>query len=251
MDRVLLPVYMPAWLHGLLRRAKGAFVRPAPPPNKVNIWGERQVEWSFISSHLPAGPGEALDFGCEFGYLSLLAARKGFRVTALDLQQQNFPWRDPNVSFLQGDLLEISLPEGHFDLIIDCSSVEHVGLSGRYGITEGASDGDLAVMRRFHQLLKQDGTLLATMPCGRDTVVAPWHRVYGRERLPRLLDGFHVAEQSFWVKDEENRWNEVDRETALDFAPGVHPIEPEQCSYALGCFVLTKNGSDSGGQGGA
>ncbi len=241
-----MPVYMPAWLHGLLRRAKHSLFPPAPPPNRINIWGDRQVEWTFISSRLPEWPGEALDFGCEFGYLSLLAARKGFRVTALDLQEQAFPWRDENVLFMQCDLLKARLPEEHFDLIIECSSVEHVGLSGRYGISEGTSDGDLAVMRRLHGLLKQGGILLATMPCGRDTVVAPWHRVYGRERLPRLLDGYSVVEECFWAKDEENRWNLVDRDTALDFVPATHTSDPQQCSYALACFVLTKSETAGG-----
>ena len=245
--RIPVPVYLPTWLHGSLRRVKHALLPPPAPPNKINIWGERQVEWTFISSEIPQGPGEALEFGCEFGYLSLLASRKGFQVTALDLEPQKFPWRDPNVRFMQADLLKTEMPAGKYDLIINCSSVEHVGLSGRYGINESATDGDLEAMQRLGQLLKPGGTFLVTLPCGRDRVVSPWHRVYGIARLPRLFNGFEIEKELFWVKDTDNRWVKADRNTALDFLPGVHPSDPHQCSYALGGFVLRRKEEASSG----
>ena len=240
--QVTLPLYMPAWLHAFLRRIKHAVTGPPAPPNKINIWGERQIEWTFISAEIPQGPGEAFEFGCELGYLSLLAARKGLHVTALDLEPQNFPWRDASVHFVQADILKTELPYDQFDLIINCSSVEHVGLSGRYGINESATDGDLEVMCRLWCLLKADGKLLATMPCGRDLVVSPWHRVYGKDRLHRLLKGFEIEKEVFWVKDADNRWMQTTRDIALDFIPGVHSTDPHQCSYALGGFVLRKSG---------
>jgi SAM-dependent methyltransferase len=207
------------------------------------------VEWTFISSEIPQGPGEALEFGCEFGYLSLLAARKGFQVTALDLEPQKFPWQDPSVQFMQADLLKTEMPADKFDLVINCSSVEHVGLVGRYGIDESATDGDLEVMRRLGRTLKPGGKLLVTLPCGRDLVVSPWHRVYGKDRLPRLLQGLKIEKELYWVKDDENRWVATDRNTALDFVPAVHPVDPHQCSYGLAGFVLGKNGSTHGHEG--
>jgi SAM-dependent methyltransferase len=241
--KVNIPVYMPGWLHGLLRQVKHAFVKPAAPPNKINIWGERQVEWTFISSEIPQGPGDALEFGCENGYLSLLAARKGFQVTALDLEPQKFSWQVPNVQFLQADLLKTEMPADKYDLVINCSSVEHVGLAGRYGINESATDGDLEVMQRLGRTLKPGGKFLVTLPCGRDLVASPWHRVYGKDRLPRLLSGLRVEKELYWIKDEENRWVATDRNTALDFVPVVHPSDPHQCSYGLAGFVLSKSAS--------
>jgi SAM-dependent methyltransferase len=250
--RLTLPLYLPSWLHSSLCRVKRSVFGIPASPHKINILGERQVEWTFISSEMPQGPGEALEFGCEYGYLSLLAARKGFCVTALDLQPQNFSWDDPNVRFVQADLLKAEMHPDSYDLIINCSSVEHVGLPGRYGVNESATDGDLEVMQRLRRLLKPGGKLLATLPCGRDMVVSPWHRVYGNDRLPRLLNGFEIERELFWVKDAENRWVKTDRHMALDFTPCVHPTDPHQCSYALGGFVLRKNGpavSRSGGAG--
>ena len=244
--RVSMPLYLPTWLHGALRRVKQAMISSSGATNGINLSGDREVEWTFIGSNMPCGPGEALDFGCASGYLSLLAARKGFCVTAIDLMDQIFPWIEPNVRFLQTDALQIAMPRNHFDLIINCSSVEHVGLAGRYGISQGAADGDLQVMQRFLELLKPGGTLLATVPCGRDLVAASWHRVYGVERLPRLLQGYTVSHQEYWVKNAQNQWVKTNRQAALDFVPSVHASQSVLCTYALGCFVLTK--SDAGHQ---
>ena len=65
---------------------KRAIIPPTPDRPPINIWGERNVEWSFLSTEMPDGPGEAIEFGCEQGYMSLLAAQKGFHVVANDLQ---------------------------------------------------------------------------------------------------------------------------------------------------------------------
>jgi SAM-dependent methyltransferase len=195
---------------------------------------------------MPAGPGEAIEFGCENGYMSLVAAQKDFHVLACDLQQQYFLWQHPKVEFRLGDFLKLDLPKDHFDLIINCSSIEHVGVAGRYGITSEQSNGDIEVMEKFTRVLKSGGLLLMTAPCGRDAVMAPWCRVYGPERLPRLLAPLVLEKERYWEKDEANRWSEVSRGKALDFEPRHDPINPHGCSYALGGFVLRKANSSDG-----
>jgi SAM-dependent methyltransferase len=206
----------------------------------IDIYGERNIEWSFLSVEMPDGPGEALEFGCEQGYLSLLAAQKGFHVIANDLQEQRLTWLHSSVDFQQGDLLTLELPSNHFDLIINCSSVEHVGVAGRYGIEKESCDGDLMVMGRLADVLKPSGHFLMTVPCGRDAVMAPWCRVYGRERLPRLLAGLRIVKERYWVKNVSNRWVACDRESALNFEPQFDANDGHRCAYALGGFVLAK-----------
>jgi hypothetical protein len=73
--------------------------------------------------------------------------------------------------------------------------------------------------------------MLLSVPVGRDAVFSPWHRVYGPERLPRLLDGFAVEASEFWVKDADNRWITAEEATAL-------ATQPLERLYGLGCFVL-------------
>src|SRR2546430_16731118 len=88
-EKFLVPISLPSWLYRSARRVKRAFIPPARPACRVNISGERHVEWTFLSSQMPCGPGEAIEFGCEEGYMSLLAAQKGFRVVANDLQERS------------------------------------------------------------------------------------------------------------------------------------------------------------------
>jgi len=231
--RVAVPIYMPAWLHSTLRQVKSRF--RTQKRVDIDLAGDREVEWSFVASHLPCGPGEALDFGCDGTYLSLIAARRGFHVVALDLERQAVLWQHPNRHFVHGDLLAARLADASFDLVVNCSSVEHVGLVGRYSVSEPLPDGDLEVMRKLRSLMKPEGIQLLTIPVGRDSVFYPWHRVYGKARLPMLLEGYVVDHAEFWCKSLDQGWALCAREDALEFNAGW---DEKRKIYALGCFVL-------------
>lgn len=249
-EKLLVPIYLPGWLHRSVLKAKRAIIPDARRVSSINIWGERNVEWSFLSCEMPEGPGEAIEFGCENGYMSLLAACRGFHVLANDLQNQSFAWRHAQVEFVQGDFLKLDLPRNHFDLAINCSSVEHVGVPGRYGITKEEEDGDVEVMSRLADVLKPGGTLIMTAPCGIDTVMAPWCRVYGAQRLPLLFGRFEVSKERYWIKDPENKWAACNRSQALNFQPVYDSADPHGCAYALGAFVLRKKMAETNGNGG-
>jgi len=238
--KVSLPIVVPNTVYQLLKKVKRNFVRTASGPITIDIGGERNIEWSFLSGEIPNGPGEAFEFGCEQGFMSLVAAQRGFHVVANDLEPQTFCWRHPSVEFMQGDFLKLDLPRNHFDLVIDCSSIEHVGVAGRYGITVDDSEGDLEVMRRIEEMLKPGGKFLMTGPCGKDALLAPWCRVYGPERLARLFGGLQLEREIFWRKNEFNQWVKCDRQTALSLQPRNHETNPHACAYNLGCFVLRR-----------
>ena len=211
-----------------------------PASRRRNVVGDRQIEWSWVSARMPAGPGAALDFGCGGSSLGLGAAIRGFDVTSIDLGPVAWPYRHERQRFLRGDVLALDLPRAHFDLVINCSTVEHVGLPGRYGIREDQPDGDLRAMARLAELMKPGATMLLTVPAGCDAVFAPKCRVYGRDRLPRLVGGFRLHEEAYWQKDAENRWVEVARDAALDEAPFIHARNGKYSLYAIGCFLLKR-----------
>jgi glycosyltransferase involved in cell wall biosynthesis len=210
------------------------------PPRIPNLLGDRDVEWSWVTSQMPSGSGEALDFGTGQSPLALIAAQRGFNVTAIDLEAVRRHYVHPKLYFIQGNILKLSLPENHFDLVINCSTVEHVGLAGRYGVTENLPDGDLEAMARLRELMKPDGVMLLTVPVGQDAVFTPMTKVYGFQRLPLLLEGFTVEIEEFWIKNAENRWIQCDRETALRFKAFAGSRDAMQNIYALGCFVLRR-----------
>ena len=131
---------------------------------------------------------------------------------------------------MQADILDHRFGGRSFDQIINCSSVEHVGLAGRYG-SSNASEGDLDAMRIMRPLLAPEGRMLLTVPVGRDMVCAPMHRIYGETRLPRLLAGYKCVEEQYWRKGTQRRWVRSDRVTAL-------ATEGSASFYSLGLFVL-------------
>jgi SAM-dependent methyltransferase len=197
------------------------------------LQGDRIVEWSFCLARLADGPGTTLDFGADIAFLSLAAAQRGHDVVALDRLPSALDYHHDRVEFVQADILDRPLAGRAFDQIVNCSSIEHVGLSGRYG-SEEAADGDLEAMAVLRDLLAPAGRMILTIPVGRDLVCAPKHRIYGAERLPRLLEGFRVAEEQFWRKDAgEGVWKRTDREIALE-------TEGSAWFYSLGLFVVAR-----------
>lgn len=203
-------------------------LRYPPPPN---MRGERDIEWSWIVANLPKGPGRALDFGCGESYLALIAARCGFKTTAIDLAPVHWFYTHPNLNFIQKDIFDLDFTPESFDLIINCSSIEHVGLVGRYGVKESHPNGDIEAMAEMKKLLKPEGRMLLTIPIGQDAVFPPLHRVYGKGRLPKLLDGYIIEKEEYWIKNDKNQWISAEKSKALS-------LRPNQNFYGLGCFVL-------------
>jgi len=203
-----------------------------------NLAGDRDVEWSWVAAQMPDGPGEALDFGTGSSFLGLIAAQRKFKVTAVDLGPVKWYYTHPGLQFMQGDILKLSLPVKHFSLVINCSTVEHVGLAGRYGVSQDNPDGDIGAMARIRELMEPGGIMLLTIPAGQDAIFAPVSRVYGAQRLPRLLEGYTVEKEAFWVKDNQNRWVTADKDTALNITALAGSWNPLKNIYALGCFVL-------------
>ena len=201
-----------------------------PPPN---IRGSREIEYSWIAANMPEGPGRALDFGCGPSWLALLAVRKGFNVTAVDLESVTWHYEHPCLNFVCGDIFELNFPPEHFDLIINCSSIEHVGLSGRYGVKESNPEGDITAMALLRNILNSNKKMLLTVPVGRDRVFHSLHRVYGEERLPKLVSGWEIKKKEFWIKNDFNRWISVEESVALNKQPVEH-------CFGLGLFVLRR-----------
>jgi len=197
-----------------------------------NLLGDRDIEYSWIVAKLPAGPGTALDVGCGSSWVGLAAARRGFIVTGVDLAEPEWHYTHSSLTFVQTDVLDLDPMKVCFDLIICCSTIEHVGIAGRYNVSRPKPDGDLEAMVHLKRLIRSNGLMLLTIPLGRDAVVEPLHRVYGSERLRKLFAGWCVREEEYWIKDDSNRWKFAASGQALS-------VRPSGRYYALGLFVLT------------
>jgi hypothetical protein len=102
------------------------------------------------------------------------------------------------------------------DFAISYSSLEHTGL-GRYGDPLNP-DGDIEAVRRVRCMLRIGGIFFLALPTGADSLVWNAHRVYGRNRLPLLFEGFEVLDVLGHMPDIVNRTNNSVHEITY----GVH-----------------------------
>jgi len=87
-----------------------------------------------------------------------------------------------------------------FDFATSISSFEHDGL-GRYG-DPISPNADLESMKRLKNIIKKGGLLFLTVPIGRDRIVWNLHRVYGKYRFPKLIEGWKLID-SFGFKEKD------------------------------------------------
>ena len=203
---------------------------PRPPVGGFDLKGEKFLDWGFICANLPPGPKRALEIGCGRSPIVPAMLALGYDVSAVDLSI-GLSKQIAGFKFIMGDFKEITLDSG-FDVIVACSTLEHIGLSGRYGSQED-EDGDLKAMRKIAALLEPDGLLFLTVPMGTDAVYKPFHRVYGRQRIRLLLEGFDVVKSCFFVKEPWGPWRRANQDVALDFPADIR-------RYALGEMLLRK-----------
>lgn len=210
---------------------------------RPNLAGDRAIEYTYVThvtSTIPAGAGvPALDFGSGGSWVvasDLLS--KGWKVTSLDLEHHPMPGQVKSVVKNILDLdLETELAE-KYELIVACSSIEHVGLAGRYSQTKSEPNGDLLAMRVLKNLLRPGGEIIITIPIGLDFVHEPMHRVYGVERIYQLFWGFKIIDEHYWIPTREG-WKPSTFEEAHEFVSiTTSETDWQGCVYALGGFVL-------------
>jgi SAM-dependent methyltransferase len=203
---------------------------PRPPAGGFDLAGEKHLDWAWVCVNLPKGAKRALDVGSGQSPIVPAMLELGYEVFAVDLYN-GMSDQLKGFTFIQGDFNTLQL-DGGFDVIVACSTVEHIGLSGRFGSGED-QDGDLAAMRKIGQLLIPDGIVFLTIPVGRDGIYRPWHRIYGRQRFPKLLEGFEIRQANYFVKEPWGPWEKAPRDVALDFPADVS-------RYALAELMLRK-----------
>lgn len=198
--------------------------------NTRTLSGDREIEWTWTLAHVRRTPGRVLDFGSGNGMMALGAMFAGNHAVAVDLEPERYLFHRDRIEYVQGDFNTLDFEPQSFDQILNCSSIEHAGLAGRYGSVDDP-DGDLRAMEKMARIIKPDGDMILTIPVGRDALHAPLHRIYGEERLPRLLEHWQVREEEYRAKPADDRFEPVTREQAL--------AETGSASYyALGLFVV-------------
>ena len=200
--------------------------------------GDRGIEYSYAGARIPRpGPNpRCLDMGPgQRGRLAREAVKRGWHVTGVDLMTCDLEM--PGFCFVRGDLRTVPLA-GVFDLVLNVSTIEHVGIPGRYGVARLEPDADLEVMARTHKLMSTNGIMVLTLPVGLDAIHAPFHRIYGMTRMPLLLDGYDVLDAHYWHKtgNDDTIWTRADAGEAMATRATIDPTH----YYAIGTLVLRR-----------
>jgi ubiquinone/menaquinone biosynthesis C-methylase UbiE len=96
--------------------------------------GPQLREYIAIADRIAADrPGRVLDWGCGWGQMTDLLARRGIDVEAFDVNPavseptrralENFP---PHTALISGDERTLPYPDGGFDAVLSCGVLEHV-----------------------------------------------------------------------------------------------------------------------------
>ena len=202
-----------------------------------DLAGEKALDHGWVLKNLPQKvPCKILDVGCSESALPALMVALGHCVHGVDISADGVYYEMTNFTFTQVDFNLYEPSQTQFDVVVMCSSVEHFGLAGRYGVGAAETNADLRAMKHAAELLRPGGYVILTVPVGLDDVFPPWHRVYGEHRLPLLLEEYSISRSRFYAKDRGDKWREVSRSIALS-------RQASASLYSLGQFVLVPQGS--------
>ena len=129
-----------------LRQRSQKQVRPLPEPNEAI--SNFQVFHSLV---FPLKPGKMLDLGTGAGTFSLIAARLGWEVTAVDARTVRMPdpdsEKDPgrvdlirSVRWVEADVRGFPVPEGEYDLICIFGLLHHLELDAQIKLLKRCSN---------------------------------------------------------------------------------------------------------------
>ena len=144
---------------------------------------DRYIEYPFVLSKLPRVPAKILDVGCSGSMFPLLMQSLGHTVCGIDIRP--YPLKDVFVK--QGDICFNDFKSETFDVVTAVSTIEHIGLKGRYGAIDSSSDYE--AISQIFRILKTGGTFLMTVPFGKYQETK-FHRIYDKITLNTILAGF-------------------------------------------------------------
>lgn len=192
---------------------------------------ERDYEYGFTRKHLSINRGKVLDIGSSLQNIPRELASRGCEVTCIDPNIED--GIDGTINNVKGDIRSTDWPDNTFDAITCISTIEHIGLPGRYGITENDPDGDHKSIIEMHRILKPGGLMVLTVPIG-SYAILPINKVYTHQKILSMCEGFKIVKSNFWAPDGFGGCYECDFEEASenDWRRDGY--------YALGCYLMEK-----------
>lgn len=199
-------------------------------PLLAGVTSERLVEYDFVARNLPPRTRKAM-------MLDIGTGRSGLAKTVREFgkarwQVFGIDWSELHCD-ARMDARFMAFCDELFDQIICISTIEHVGISGA-----GDRNGDGKVMGEINRILKRNGTVILSMPYGRQKKIKREHRIYDRHALANLVEPLVIDKKEFylfssgkWVKRSQATADKTENTTGVP--AGFH-------SAACACLLLRK-----------
>jgi len=185
------------------------FAREPLAPN------DRYIETTFVIQNLPKPPAKILDVGSSGSFFPLTLSAFGYDTYGMDIRNYAITNRIAfkNFTFIREDIRRTTLADTSFDVVTAISTVEHIGLYGRYGVSEDAW-GDKMAIEAIKRVLRPHGTLLMTVPFGKARVIKPYNRIYDGNRIKDITRGFTIDKEEYYMQDIEDNWYQCSKSKA-------------------------------------
>ena len=145
-----------------------------------------------LTGHVANGSSVLVVGSAEPWHEAICLALGAARVTTVDYGMRTY--EHPQLDQVNASFWD-QLDDGNlnYDVVVSASSLDHDGL-GRYG-DPIAPDGDLLTMRLLLRALAPGAKVILSVPVGPDRIIWNLMRIYGKDRLARLTDGYDVVER--------------------------------------------------------
>ncbi len=192
---------------------------------------DRDLEYPWVIKHIDIKEGKLLDIGSTVGIMLKELLPQGLEIYCLDLNVR--AKIDSSIKFSTGDVRSTDFKDNLFNTITCISTLEHVGVEGRYKVKKDEF-GDIKAMKEMLRILKPGGKLVLTVPYGAKDML-PFNKLYNKERLSELFKGYNLKVSEYLRFNSKYKlWLST---TEADAATTDWNKEPW---YALGLFILEK-----------